>query len=53
MKILSWLQDRLIHWLDEENILEESMLCNFDQLQYEIRPCDVLLVEGMSRVHLQ
>ncbi|OOZ38926.1 hypothetical protein BOW53_13540 [Solemya pervernicosa gill symbiont] len=25
-------------------------MCNFDQLHYEIRPCDVLLVEGRSRI---
>jgi hypothetical protein len=50
MNILRWLQERLIHWLVEEHIPGESMLCNFDQLQYEIRPCDVLLVEGKSRI---
>ncbi|MEN8171218.1 MAG: YiiX/YebB-like N1pC/P60 family cysteine hydrolase [Pseudomonadota bacterium] len=50
MNILRWLQNRLIHWLVEEEIPDESMLCNFEQLQYEIRPCDVLLVEGKSRI---
>ncbi len=50
MNILRWLQDRLVSWLVEEDVPDESMLCNFDQLQYEIRPCDVLLVEGKSRI---
>lgn len=50
MSILSWLQKRLVQWLANEDVPSESMLCNFDQLQYEIRPCDVLLVEGRSHV---
>jgi len=28
----------------------DSTLCDFDRIQYEIRPCDVLLIEGNSRV---
>lgn len=50
MNILTWLQDHLVSWLIEEDIPDESLLCNFEQLQYEIRHGDVLLVEGKSRV---
>lgn len=50
MKLLQWLQDRIIQWLDYESTPANSLLCNFDQLRYEIRPCDVILVEGRSRV---
>ena len=50
MRFIRWLQNRVISWLDYENSRAESLLCNFDQLSYEIRPGDVLLVEGLSRV---
>lgn len=50
MSILRWMQDRLVSWLIDEDIPDESLLCNFEQLQYEIRRGDVLLVEGKSRI---
>ncbi|MDH5785481.1 MAG: YiiX/YebB-like N1pC/P60 family cysteine hydrolase [Chromatiales bacterium] len=50
MRLLGWVQSRITRWLAEEKLPAESVLCNFDQLQYEIRPCDVLLVEGVSRI---
>lgn len=29
---------------------EQSLLCDFDRILYEIRPCDILLIEGRSRI---
>jgi len=54
---LSWSQrftHRIIHtvsdWLTEEQASSGTPMCDFERLRYEIRPCDVLLVEGRSRV---
>lgn len=40
----------LAEWLNQEYETHEIPLCDFDRLSFEIRPCDVLLVEGRSRV---
>ena len=37
-------------WLTKETSVGNVALCDFQRLSYEIRPCDVLLVEGRSRV---
>lgn len=36
--------------LVEERSASEFPLCDFDRIRYEVRPCDVLLVEGRSFV---
>lgn len=41
---------KVIEWLTEENTSESPYLSDFERLSYEIRPGDVLLVEGRSRV---
>jgi len=40
----------LTAWLVKERPLSDMPLCDFDRLSLEIRPGDVLLVEGRSRV---
>lgn len=49
-KITKWCSDTFIHWLIEEKPHKGTPLCDFERLRYEIRPCDVLLIEGKSRV---
>lgn len=44
------LVNRVTRWLVKERPLSEMPLCDFDRLSFEIQPCDVLLVEGRSRV---
>ncbi len=44
------LTDRLVNWLTEEPTPAEIPPCDFNRLKYEIRPGDVLLIEGQSRV---
>lgn len=48
------LTDRVIHsvtkWLIQEAPPQEFPLCDFERLCHEIRPCDVLLIEGRSQV---
>ncbi|VAW84706.1 hypothetical protein MNBD_GAMMA18-1931 [hydrothermal vent metagenome] len=41
---------RLAEWLNHEYETQDVPLCDFDRLAFEARPCDVLLVEGRSRV---
>lgn len=51
MGLRKWLGDSITGWLTHER--EESTgtpMCDFERISYEIRPCDVLLVEGRSRV---
>ncbi|WP_456375795.1 YiiX/YebB-like N1pC/P60 family cysteine hydrolase [Thiolapillus sp.] len=39
-----------MNWLTREGPAPETPLCDFNRLRFELRPCDVLLVEGRSRV---
>jgi hypothetical protein len=45
-KIMQWIAE----WLTKENPPSTSPLCDFSRLSYELRPADVLLVEGRSRI---
>ena len=46
-----WLEKKITAWLIRERTPVSSFpLSDFEQLSYEIKPCDVLLVEGRSRV---
>lgn len=40
----------MVRWLNRERPLVDVPPSDFERLCYEIRPCDVLLVEGRSRV---
>jgi len=42
--------DKFTAWLVHEGDRPELPMCNFEHLALEVRPCDVLLVEGRSRV---
>jgi len=48
--IRSYTWDKLIHSLTVDFAEINIGLCNFDRMRYEIRPGDVLLIEGRSRV---
>lgn len=40
----------LVHWLTYEKANQQVPLSDFDRLRYELRPGDVVLVEGRSKV---
>lgn len=40
----------LVKWLTKEPEPDSFPLCDFERIRYEVRPCDVLLIEGRSRV---
>ena len=44
------LWDKLIEWLTRDLDNHEMPMSDFDRLRYEIRPGDVILVEGRSHV---
>ena len=50
--LTTWLGSKISHWLtrDPEQPAESVLLLNFDRMTYEIRPGDVILVEGRSKV---
>lgn len=50
MGLRSWIGHHVSDWLVRERPASSSPLCDFDRLSYEIRPGDVILVEGRSRV---
>ena len=50
MKITNYFKNKLIDWLNKNKPSEEVPLCDFERISYEIRSCDVILIEGRSRV---
>lgn len=46
----AWLGRKIVRWLTREHQPANPPLCDFDRVRYEVRPCDVILVEGRSRV---
>lgn len=47
---LQWLNDIATDWLIKDGALPPTPLCDFKRLQFELRPGDIVLVEGRSRV---
>lgn len=50
MSLYQTLQDKLYKWLTYEPSSTEIMPYDFSRLKYEIKPADVLLIEGRSRI---
>lgn len=50
MGLKRWLGEHVSGWLVKERRSLSTPLCDFERLRYELRPGDVLLVEGCSRV---
>jgi hypothetical protein len=40
----------MINWINRQRPTRQFPLSDFDRLSHELKPCDVLLVEGRSRV---
>jgi len=45
-----WLISRVSHYLSKEKPKKPSYLCDFDRICHEVRPADVLLIEGTNRI---
>lgn len=48
--MLDFIKTLLINWVTHEDSPSDFPLCDFERIRYEVRPCDVLLIEGRSRV---
>lgn len=48
--IINSIWDKVVDWLSKERDSHQMPMSDYDRLRYEIRPCDVILVEGRSRV---
>lgn len=48
--VKAWLTNRLVGGLTAERDTVATPLCDFERVRYDIRPGDVLLVEGRSRI---
>ncbi len=49
-KISHWLSKPFIRWLNTESPYVGIPLSDFERIRYEVRLCDVLLIEGRSHV---
>ena len=44
------LKNTIVNWLMHDSTVKTLPICNFERISYELRPCDVILVEGRSRI---
>ena len=48
--MINFLSSAIINWLKHERPLHQTPLSNFEKVRHEIRLCDIVLLEGRSRV---
>jgi len=48
--MISWISTGLIRWLQKKRPLPSTPLSDFERIRHEVKPCDVILIEGRSRV---
>lgn len=48
--MINWIRNAVVNWLKHESPLPEMPLSDFERISHEIKACDVILVEGRSRV---
>ncbi|HEV2523758.1 MAG TPA: YiiX/YebB-like N1pC/P60 family cysteine hydrolase, partial [Gammaproteobacteria bacterium] len=49
-KAYNWIFNKFVQWLTTDRPYEGIPLCDFERIRYELRPCDILLIEGRSSV---
>lgn len=49
-RLMQWLGLIIADWLVKEDAANETPLCDINRMRFELRPGDVILVEGRSRV---
>lgn len=47
---VSFLSRKITNWLNSEKAPLSTPMSDFERIRYELRPCDVLLVEGRTRI---
>jgi len=48
--MLSWVSKKITDFLNRSRDVQETPFCDFSRLRFEIRSCDVILVEGRTRI---
>jgi hypothetical protein len=48
--MLHWLTGKITNFLNEHRDVQETPLCDFSRLRFEIRQGDIILVEGRTRI---
>ena len=48
--LATWIVSKVGNWLNKTIESPKKYLCDFDKISYEVRPGDVLLVEGRNRI---
>lgn len=48
--MINFLSSAIINWLKHERPLHQTPLSNFEKVRHEVRLCDIVLLEGRSRV---
>jgi hypothetical protein len=50
MGLVKFFNDTFINWLTKDRDTADFPMCDFERIRYEVRPCDVLLIEGRNHV---
>ncbi|MEH6590313.1 MAG: hypothetical protein V7746_08660 [Halioglobus sp.] len=48
--MINWVRNAIVKWLKHEKPLPHTPLSDFERVRHEVKPCDVILIEGRSRV---
>lgn len=48
--MINLLRNAVVSWLKHQKPLPQTPLSDFERVRHEVKPCDVILVEGRSRV---
>lgn len=48
--MINWIRTAVVNWLRHKSPLPHTPLSDFERIRHEVKPCDVVLVEGRSRV---
>ena len=49
-RLKTWMWTRLTQWLEAESLATDNQPSDFERLRFEVKPADVVLVEGKSRI---
>ncbi len=48
--MINWIRTTIVNWLKHKRPLPNTPLSDFERIRHEVKACDVILVEGRSRV---
>ncbi|MEH6636555.1 MAG: hypothetical protein V7700_13605 [Halioglobus sp.] len=48
--MINWIRSAIVNWLKHKKPLPQTPLSDFERIRHEVKACDVVLIEGRSRV---